>query len=49
MKLETFFAKFDQFAAAPDAVEKMRELVLDLQCGVSSSPRIRRTNRRLKR
>ncbi len=30
MKLETFFAKFDQFAAAPDAVEKMRELVLQL-------------------
>ena len=30
MKLETFFEKFDQFADAPDAVEKMRELVLDL-------------------
>lgn len=29
MKLETFFEKFDQFADAPDAVEKMRELVLD--------------------
>ena len=28
MKLETFFEKFDQFADAPDAVEKMRELVL---------------------
>ena len=30
MKLETFFEKFDLFADAPDAVEKMRELVLDL-------------------
>src|SRR5215213_993616 len=30
MKLETFFEKFDQFAEAPDAVAKMRELVLDL-------------------
>ena len=30
MKLETFFAKFDQFADAPDAVAKMRELVLQL-------------------
>ena len=30
MKLETFFEKFDQFANAPDAVEKMRELVLQL-------------------
>ena len=29
MKLETFFEKFDQFADAPDAVAKMRELVLD--------------------
>jgi type I restriction enzyme, S subunit len=28
MKLETFFEKFDQFADAPDAVAKMRELVL---------------------
>jgi type I restriction enzyme S subunit len=27
MKLETFFEKFDQFADAPDAVVKMRELV----------------------
>ena len=27
MKLKTFFEKFDQFADAPDAVEKMRELV----------------------
>ena len=30
MKLELFFEKFDQFADAPDAVAKMRELVLDL-------------------
>jgi len=30
MKLETFFEKFDQFADAPDAVTKMRELVLEL-------------------
>ncbi len=29
MKLETFFEKFDQFADAPGAVAKMRELVLD--------------------
>lgn len=30
MNLETFFEKFDQFAEAPDAVAKMRELVLQL-------------------
>lgn len=30
MKLKTFFEKFDQFADAPDAVVKMRELVLQL-------------------
>lgn len=30
MKLETFFEKFDQFAVAPGAVAKMRELVLYL-------------------
>jgi type I restriction enzyme S subunit len=30
VKLETFFEKFDQFADAPDAVAKMRELVLNL-------------------
>jgi type I restriction enzyme S subunit len=30
MKLETFFEKFDLFAAAPHAVEKLRALVLDL-------------------
>ena len=29
MKLETFFEKFDQFADAPYAVAKMRELVLE--------------------
>lgn len=28
MKLETFFEKFDQFADAPDAVAKMRELIM---------------------
>ncbi|MDD4538347.1 MAG: restriction endonuclease subunit S [Lentisphaeria bacterium] len=30
MKLETFFEKFDLIAYAPDAVPKMRELVLEL-------------------
>jgi type I restriction enzyme S subunit len=30
MTLETFFEKFDLFADAPDAVAKMRELVLHL-------------------
>lgn len=30
MKLETFFEKFDQFADAPNAVAKMRDLVLQL-------------------
>ena len=30
MTLETFFAKFDRFADAPDAVAKIRELVLQL-------------------
>jgi type I restriction enzyme S subunit len=30
MTLDTFFKKFDQFANAPDAVAKMRELVLQL-------------------
>jgi hypothetical protein len=30
MTLETFFEKFDQFADAPNAVAKMRELVLQL-------------------
>lgn len=30
MEIKTFFEKFDQFADTPDAVKKMRELVLDL-------------------
>ncbi len=30
MTLETFFDKFDQFADAPNAVAKMRALVLEL-------------------
>ena len=30
MTLETLFEKFDQFADAPGAVAKMRELVLEL-------------------
>lgn len=30
MKLEIFFEKFDQLAAAPDAVAKMRKLILEL-------------------
>jgi type I restriction enzyme, S subunit len=30
MTLETFFEKFDQFADAPDAVGKMRELILQM-------------------
>jgi type I restriction enzyme S subunit len=30
MKLETIFEKFDRFADAPDAVVKMRELVMEL-------------------
>lgn len=30
MTIETFFEKFEQFANAPDAVTKMRELVLNL-------------------
>lgn len=30
MKLKTFFAKFDQFAEAPNAVAKLRELMLEL-------------------
>jgi type I restriction enzyme S subunit len=40
MKLETFFEKFDQFADAPDAVAKMRELILRLAMqGKISRPR----------
>lgn len=35
MTLDTFFKKFDQFADAPDAVAKMRELILDLAIGGS--------------
>jgi type I restriction enzyme S subunit len=30
LNLTTFFEKFDTFADAPDAVAKMRELVLEL-------------------
>src|SRR5262249_21958053 len=30
MKFETFFDKFDRFAAAPDAIEKLRGLILEL-------------------
>ncbi len=30
MKLETFFDKFELFAGAPNAVQKMRELILEL-------------------
>jgi hypothetical protein len=34
MTLETFFEKFDLFAGLPDAVAKMREIVLELAvCG----------------
>lgn len=33
MNLETFFDKFELFADAPDAVAKMRELVLELAIG----------------
>ena len=32
MKIETFFEKFDQLADAPNAVAKMRELVLQWRC-----------------
>jgi type I restriction enzyme S subunit len=30
MNLDTFFKKFDEFAEAPNAVQKMRELILEL-------------------
>jgi type I restriction enzyme, S subunit len=30
MTLDTFFGKFDEFAEAPNAVQKMRELILEL-------------------
>ena len=39
MTLETFFAKFDRFADAPDAVAKIRELVLDLAVAGRLLPR----------
>ena len=42
MKLETFFEKFDQFADAPDAVAKMRELVLQLAVRGNLTERIHR-------
>ncbi len=35
MKLDTFFDKFELFADAPNAVQKMRELILEL----ATSPR----------
>lgn len=39
MRLETFFEKFDQFVEAPNAITKIRELVLELAvCGKLSSP-----------
>lgn len=38
MKLATFFAKFGQFADAPDAVGKMRELVLRLSANGAPHP-----------
>jgi hypothetical protein len=38
MKLETFFEKFDQFADAPEAVAKMRELVLELSANGAPHP-----------
>ena len=40
MKLETFFEKFDQFADAPHAVAKIRELVLELAVRGDLSERI---------
>ena len=47
MKLETFFEKFDLFADAPDAVAKMRELVLQLGgAGKTCRARPQTTNRR---
>ena len=39
MTLETFFEMFDKFADAPDAVAKMRELVLQLAVGRSEAER----------
>jgi type I restriction enzyme S subunit len=40
MTLETFFEKFDQFADAPGAVKKMRELVLELAVSGRLMPEI---------
>ena len=45
MKLETFFEKFDLFADAPDAVAKMRELVLQLAVREDLFVRTAGTNR----
>lgn len=39
MKLETFFEKFDLFADAPDAVSRMRELVLEFAVAGRLLPR----------
>lgn len=38
MKLETFFEKFDLFADAPNAVEKMRELIIKASVTIRSTP-----------
>ena len=38
MKLETFFEKFDQFANAPDAVAKMRELGITMAVATDFNP-----------
>ena len=44
MNLETFFEKFDQFADAPNAVARMRELVLELAVQGSLVDKIQTTN-----
>jgi hypothetical protein len=45
MTPDTFFKKFDQFAAAPGAVAKMRELVLDQRGNRGDlKPYLRNTN-----
>ena len=49
MKLETFFDKFDQFADAPDAVAKMRELVLPLSANGAPHPIPEQRPRKLRR
>ena len=47
MKIETFFEKFDQLADAPNAVAKMRELVLELAVqGKLGRARVQTTNLR---